>query len=193
MDVDTRPSELQTVTVVIQNTMIKNVMEEIKGFKRNLQQILTQEGIHLQLTATMSVYCRTSFHHWTTREKYIVWISNFVDDGAISCVKRPFCLCVYIYFQDRNWWSINDWNVQAKVPFLNSTVKCVRKIIHFHDTCTCTEDYNVDMDLYVMIWQLVRGAVGLCVRRMWRSHSSFVPHVVSTVRRLLTVKIKRAK
>jgi len=59
--------------------------------------------------------------------------------------------------------AFNDSNIQMKVPFLKPTFKYVGKIIHFHDTCTCTEDYNVDMDLYGLIWQLVRGRlVSVC-------------------------------
>jgi len=137
----------------------------------------------------MSVYCRTSFHRWTTREKYIVWISNYVDDYSTLCIKRPFCIYMSKIEKEE---AFNFWKLCGKVAFLKARIKYVKKLIHFHDTCTCTEDYNVDMDLYGLIWKLV-GAVGLCVRRKWRSHSSFVPRVVSTVRRLLTAKIKRAK
>jgi len=45
------------------------------------------------------------------------------------------------------------------------------KIINFHDTCTGTEEYNVDLGLYEKIWQL-EAAAGFCVRRMWRYYSS---------------------
>jgi hypothetical protein len=85
----------------------------------------------------------------------------------------------------------------AKVPFLNPKVKCVTKIINFHDTCTCTKDYNVDLGLSGKIRQL-EAAACFCVRRMWRYYSPltpffFLPRVVSPLRLLLTVQIKRAK
>jgi len=78
----------------------------------------------------------------------------------------------------------------VKVPFLKP-VKGFTKIINFHATCTGTEEYNVDLGLYGKIWQL--SVAVFCVRRMWRYYSSFVPRVVSPVRRLLTLQTKRAK
>ena len=43
-----------------------------------------------------------------------------------------------------------------------------------------------------MIWQLM-GAVGFCVRRMWRYYSPFLPRAVSSYPKLSTAQIKRAK
>jgi len=55
---------------------------------------------------------------------------------------------------------------------------------------TCTEDHNVDLGLYGMIWEL--AAAGFCIRQMWRYSSIFVPRAVPPDR-MLTAQIKRAK
>ena len=86
---------------------------------------------------------------------------------------------------------LNDCNTQAKVSFLKPIVKCVKKIINFHGTCTCTEEYYVDLGLCGVIWKL--ASAGFCIRRMWRYYSLQMPRVVSPVRRVLAVQIKRAK
>ena len=52
-----------------------------------------------------------------------------------------------------------------KFPIFKKRIKSVRKIIHFHDTCACTEDHNVELGLYWMIRQMAL-AVGFCVRRI---------------------------
>ena len=67
--------------------------------------------------------------------------------------------------------AFNNWNIYVKVLFLKPLVKCITKTIHFHDKCTCTEGYNVDLGLYEKIWQL-EAAAGFYIRRMWRYYSS---------------------
>jgi hypothetical protein len=62
--------------------------------------------------------------------------------------------------------AFNDLNIYVKVPFLKPIVKNVKKINLFNGTCNFTEDHNVDLGLYGMMWQL--AAAGFCVRRMWR-------------------------
>ena len=70
--------------------------------------------------------------------------SNYVDDDSILCVKKPFSIYICPASKLKRHLMVET---QVKVPFSKPTVKCVRKINHFHDTCTCTEFYNVDLYL----------------------------------------------
>ena len=79
-------------------------------------------------------------------------------------------LFIYLYISSiENEEAFNDGNIYAKVPFLKSMVKCVTITYLLHDTCTCTEEHNVDLVLYGRISQL--SAVGFYVRRIWRYYS----------------------